>query len=31
LEKMQRMSSGINWQDPQRQYFLAVLRKAGLK
>ncbi|MBV8362325.1 MAG: hypothetical protein JO189_30975 [Deltaproteobacteria bacterium] len=31
LEKMQRMSSGINWQDPQRQHFLAVLRKAGLK
>jgi tetratricopeptide (TPR) repeat protein len=31
LEKMQRVSSGTNWQDPKGQYFLAVLRKAGLK
>jgi hypothetical protein len=31
LEKMQRRSSGINWQDPQPLYFLAVLRKAGLR
>ena len=31
LEKMQQRSSGVNWQNPKGQYFLAVLRKAGLK